>query len=123
MPAAISASSGAVVGSTTVSIGNLDPTLSCRLGDSWLESYWELSLGSPETTGLLHYQQSAGTTSLVLDARGPGAGFNIDPTATFTLASPQNVDQTIESSPSASADSWEVDGVVYEATEDHNQRS
>ncbi|MCP4640967.1 MAG: hypothetical protein GY851_11065, partial [bacterium] len=87
------------------------------------QSWWEDSLGSPDTRQN-RIDQAAGTTTLVLDtsldAARAGAGFVIDPTTTFALTNPQHManPQTFQSDPAAVNYTWEVGDFAYASTED-----
>ena len=75
MPATVTAEADSdgttVTGSVLVNLTDSSPTTSARLGDSWLESNWELSIGSPNATGQLHYDQATGVAPVRLSATGP----------------------------------------------------
>ena len=117
MPGTVTATSGGVTGTSTLSITNASPTTSCRLGDGYLQAYWEESLGSPETRQA-RIDQAAGNTTLALSTLGPGAGYVIDPTVAFVLANPENLSQTLGEDPAATSSQWETGGIAFAATED-----
>ncbi len=117
LPVTISVQADGVTGSNSVTLVNPSPTMSCRLGDSWLEAYWEESLGSPDTRQQ-RIAQAAGTATLALSTAGPGNGFLIDPTGTFSLSTPANYDNTIETDPAAASYEWETEGIAFDSLED-----
>ena len=118
MPSTVTASSDGVTGETPITINDPDPTTSARIGDTWLRSWWEESLGSPDTRGA-RIAQAAGAVTLALSTVSPGAGFAIDPTSTFVITSPQNIaETTLVDDPTAATYNWEVDGTAFSSIED-----
>ena len=117
MPATVTVSADAASSSSAVAITNASPTTSCRLGDGYLQAYWEASLGSPETRQA-RIDQAAGATPAALSPLGPGAGFTIDPTVAFVLANPQNYSASLGDDPAAITTQWETGGIAFVAVED-----
>ncbi len=111
VPATVVASADGVSGSVSVALFNSSPTTSARTGDSWMQAWWEESMGSP-TTRQDRLAQAAGNATYMLST-----GFVVDPTTTFTLTDPESDSGTIPITPSTTNHQWQVDGVEYASVE------
>ncbi len=114
IPATVVASADGVSDSVSVALFNSSPTTSARTGDSWMQAWWEESMGSPDTRQD-RLARATGTHTLSTDTLS--GGFVVDPTATFTPTILVDAENTSTIISSTTNHQWQVDGVEYASVE------